>query len=248
MDESQNIPNDNLAGKPTIDIANTTPATLDQTDDTSDDKTTEIKIETPTNQTETMATIAKIETTFVPQPPTIEPTTLENKTTEIEKETKEKLEKAKLAMEGPARTAIREEREHDQSIKNQLSIIENKIAEIAKQKETLELNWIKLDENRTGLRNMINPIAERETSLEADEGQLEEQEKNTVNDKEKMALEQKRWGIQEQRHKAEEEKWIYENRLFKIEDQIKDNTANYQKLLDEEEKLLKEKEQLEKEK
>jgi hypothetical protein len=159
----------------------------------------------------------------------------------------EKLERAKLAMEGPERTAIREEREHSLEVKTKLEIIDAKLSEIAKQKEVLELNWIKFDESRNGLRNMINPIVERETTLEADETQLEEQEKNTVNEHDRITLEQKRWGIQEQRHKAEEEKWIYENRLFKIEDQIKTNTASYQKLLDEEEALFKERDEVEKE-
>jgi len=158
----------------------------------------------------------------------------------------EKIERAKLAMEGPERTAKREEREHSTDVKNQLTILEKKLAVIAEEKETLEINWIKLDENRTGLRNMINPIVERETKLEADESQLEEQEKNTVNEKDRVTLEQKRWALQELRHKAEEEKWVYENRLFKIEDQIKDNTTRYQKFLDEEEKLFADKEELEK--
>ena len=158
----------------------------------------------------------------------------------------EKIERAKLAMEGPERTAKREEREHSTDVKNQLTILEKRLAVIAEEKETLEINWIKLDENRTGLRNMINPIVERETKLEADESQLEEQEKNTVNEKDRVTLEQKRWALQELRHKAEEEKWVYENRLFKIEDQIKDNTTRYQKLLDEEEKLFADKEELEK--
>jgi len=158
----------------------------------------------------------------------------------------EKIERAKLAMEGPERTAKREEREHSTDVKNQLTILEKRLAVIAEEKETLEINWIKLDENRTGLRNMINPIVERETKLEADESQLEEQEKNTVGEKERMTLEQKRWAIQEARHKAEEEKWVYDNRLFKIEDQIKDNTSAYQKILDEETTLLTEREAVEK--
>lgn len=158
----------------------------------------------------------------------------------------EKLERAKLAMEGPARTAVREEREHEMSVKNKLAEIDAKLNEIAKQKEALELTWIKLDENRTGLRKMIDPIVERETKLEVDESQLEEQEKNTIGERERTVLEQKRWAIQEARHKAEEEKWVYDNRLFKIEDQIKDNTSAYQKILDEESTLLTEREAVEK--
>lgn len=174
-----------------------------------------------------------------PVNPVVEPTP-------AEKELAEKLERAKLAMEGPTRTAIREEREHELDVKSKLAAIDFKLAEIAKQKESLEINWIKLDENRTGLRKMIDPIVERETKLEVDESQLEEQEKNTVGERERTVIEQKRWAIQEERHKAEEEKWVYDNRLFKIEDQIKDNTAAYQKILDEETALLNEREAVEK--
>lgn len=178
--------------------------------------------------------------------PVVTPITLVTNPTPAEKELADKLERAKLAMEGPTRTAEREEREHEMDVKSKLANIDKKLTEISKQKEALEITWIKLDENRTGLRKMINPIMERETKLEVDESQLEEQEKNTVGEKERMALEQKRWASQEARHKAEEEKWVYDNRLFKIEDQIKDNTSAYQKILDEETALLSEREKVEK--
>jgi len=197
----------------------------------------------------------KLESTDTITPPVIEVKPVEATfsapvmniaSTPAEKELADKLERAKLAMEGPTRTAAREEREHELDTKNKLAKLDAKLTEIAKQKEVLEITWIKLDENRTGLRKMIDPIVERETKLEVDESQLEEQEKNTVGEKERMTLEQKRWAIQEARHKAEEEKWVYDNRLFKIEDQIKDNTSAYQKILDEETTLLTEREAVEK--
>ncbi|MFA6416221.1 MAG: hypothetical protein WCW56_01905 [Candidatus Paceibacterota bacterium] len=189
-----------------------------------------------------MAEPVVAEKTVVENSTPITPTT---ETTPAEKEIANKLERAKLAMEGPERTAVREEREHDFDVKNKLATIDAKLAEIAKQKEALEITWIKLDENRTGLRKMIDPIVERETKLEVDESQLEEQEKNTVGEKERMVIEQKRWAIQEDRHKAEEEKWVYDSRLFKVEDQIKDNTSAYQKILDEETALLTERDRVE---
>jgi hypothetical protein len=154
-----------------------------------------------------------------------------------ESEVDEKIRLAKLAMEGPERTARREQQEKEFETKKKETEIKTELADLAKKKEELELAWIQLDTNRNAVKNLINPILEKENQQEQAETALEEQEKATVTARDKEAIEKKRQATELARQAIEKEKWIYQDRLFKIEDQIKDNTTAYQKLLDEEEKL-----------
>ncbi len=161
-----------------------------------------------------------------------------------ESEVDEKIRLAKLAMEGPERTARREQHEKESTVKTRQTEIKIELDNLAQQKEELELAWIQLDANRTAVKNLINPILEKENQQEQTETALEEQEKSTVTARDKEAIEKKRQVAELARQAIEKEKWIYQDRLFKIEDQIKDNTNAYQKLLDAEEKFLKESERL----
>ena len=161
-----------------------------------------------------------------------------------ESEVDEKIRLAKLAMEGPERTARREQHEKTLETKNQEAELKKQLAEINKNKEVLELAWIGLDTDRGAIKNLINPIIDKESKLEQEETTLEEQEKATVSARDKEAIEKKRQAIETARQAVEKEKWIYQDRLFKIEDQIKDNTNAYQKLLDEEEGVLQKMEKL----
>lgn len=157
-----------------------------------------------------------------------------------EAEVDEKIRLAKLAMEGPERTTRREQHEKESTVKTRQAEIKIEQDKLAKQKEELELAWIQLDANRTAVKNLINPILEKETAQEQAETTLEEQEKATITARDKEVIEKKRQATEIARQAIEKEKWIYQDRLFKIEDQIKDNTNAYQKLLDAEEKFRQE--------
>lgn len=161
-----------------------------------------------------------------------------------EAEVDEKIRLAKLAMEGPERTARREQHEKESTVKTRQAEIKIEQDKLAKQKEELELAWIQLDANRTAVKNLINPILEKESQQEQTETSLEEQEKATITARDKEVIEKKRQAAELARQAIEKEKWIYQDRLFKIEDQIKDNTNAYQKLLDTEEKFRQELEKL----
>lgn len=161
-----------------------------------------------------------------------------------EAEVDEKIRLAKLAMEGPERTARREQHEKESTVKTRQAEIKIEQDKLAKQKEELELAWIQLDANRTAVKNLINPILEKETAQEQVETTLEEQEKATITARDKEVIEKKRQATEIARQAIEKEKWIYQDRLFKIEDQIKDNTNAYQKLLDAEEKFRQEMDKL----
>lgn len=149
----------------------------------------------------------------------------------------EKLRAAKLAMEGPQYTAKREAREHDEIVKAKHEQIENRLAEIAKEKEVLETQWIELDEQRAAIKQALAPLLEEEQKTEEAEATLEEQERSAVTTPERQQIEQHRYEAQTTRRKIEEGKWSLENEIGKFDKQIEENTSKYRVFLDEEEKL-----------
>lgn len=152
-------------------------------------------------------------------------------------ELEEKIRLAKLAMEGPERTAKREKGEKEKEIIAEKNKLQSRLAEIDKEKEKLEIAWIDMDQKRAGLKGVINPILEKEKLIETEEAKLEETEAHTLSERDKQAYEKKRAEIETKRQAVEKEKWSYEESLWKIEDEIKVNTTKYQTLLDEEEQL-----------
>lgn len=149
----------------------------------------------------------------------------------------EKLRAAKLAMEGPQYTAKREAREHDEVLKAKHEQIDARLAEIAKEKEKLEIQWIELDEQRSAIKQALAPLLEEEQKAEEAETALEEQERTSVVAGERQQIEQRRYEVQATRRKIEEGKWGLENEIGKFDTQIEANTAQYRVFLDEEEKL-----------
>lgn len=149
----------------------------------------------------------------------------------------EKLQAAKLAMEGPEYTAKREAREREEIVKSQHDKIEARLKEISKQKELLESQWIELDDKRNVIKQALSPLLEEETKAEQAESALEESEKASVVSSDRQKIEQSRYEIQATRRKIEEGKWGLENEITTIEAAIEKNTAEYRVLLDEEDKL-----------
>lgn len=144
---------------------------------------------------------------------------------------------AMLAMEGPERTARREEQEKTRQAREQKHEFEERLNQIAKQKEKLELGWIDLDEQRKKLKATLAPILEQEKQVQAEEVAAEEEEEKTGLPKEKHLVEEKRWVIQQKRKQIEDEKWKTEEKVVKLEEAIEANTNEYRSILDEEEKI-----------
>ncbi len=152
--------------------------------------------------------------------------------------------KARLAMEGPAYTAKREERETKEQVAEEKSKLSIRLQEIAEKKAALEETWIAIDSQRGEVKKQLEPLVKKEEEIEANEGQVEVEEKNTGLPQQKQQLEKRKWLLEDERRKLEEARWILDEKLSKIEAEIEANTTEYRKLLDEEEEIYSKLDQL----
>lgn len=151
--------------------------------------------------------------------------------------TTKKIEEARLAMEGIERTEKRLREERLASAGKEIKELENKLAEIEKNKEGLEIEWVKQDDRRQTLKTALKPIAESEKLAEDEEATLELAESQAALPAAKEEVEKKRWTVQDKRRAAEKEKWELQEKLWKIEAIIEENTKKYRALLEEEDKI-----------
>ena len=98
-----------------------------------------------------------------------------------------------------------------------------------------ELDWIALDDQRKIINQALTPILEQERAAETEETRLELEEAKTGLSQPKQGIEKERWATQDKRHQAEQVKWGWQEKLFKIEQAIENNTQKYRALLDQEE-------------
>ena len=148
-----------------------------------------------------------------------------------------KREQARAALEGPEWTEKRERSEREKESQGERVNLERELAEIATQKDKLELDWIALDDQRQVIRAALTPILEREKTAENEEARLELEEAKTGLPQPKQGIEKDRWAAQDKRRQAEQEKWDWQEKLFKLEQTIENNTQKYRTLLDQEEAL-----------
>lgn len=156
----------------------------------------------------------------------------------------EKRAEAQAALAGAEWTAKHEKAEKAKGLEGEEAEIQAQLAANAKSRETLELNWIELDNQRRAIRTVLNPLLDEEKKIETEEVDLEAEEAKIGLAADKHAVEEKRWAVQEKRQQVEKQKWAEEEKLAKIETTIQDNTTKYRALLDEEEKLNQRLEQL----
>ncbi|MEA1929568.1 MAG: hypothetical protein U9M92_01605 [Patescibacteria group bacterium] len=149
----------------------------------------------------------------------------------------DKRQEAQRAMEGAEWTTKREAETKSRELKNKLSEVGKRLAEIAAEKEKLELAWIDLDNARRQIRTIVDPILAEEKKTEAEEAALEAEEQKIGVASEKQVVEKKRWDVQDKRKEVEKRKWGEEEKLSKIEVTVNENTTLYRQLLDEEDKL-----------
>lgn len=152
----------------------------------------------------------------------------------------EKLEAARVAMEGPERAAERQLREKEEKAKMATAELEAQKAIIEKDKEKLELGWISLDNTRTALKKSLEPILAEEVTVEEEEKKCELEEEGAALPEQKQVAEKKRQGLEDKRKEIEQRKWVIQDKVKRIELEIEANTKQYQPLLDEEEKIIEE--------
>lgn len=156
----------------------------------------------------------------------------------------DKRAEAQAALAGAEWTAKHEKELKVKSLEGEEAEIEAKLAANNKSKETFELSWIELDNQRRAIRTVLNPLLDEEKKIETQEVDLEAEEAKIGLAADKHKVEEKRWAVQAKRQEIEKQKWAEEEKLAKIEATIQDNTTKYRALLDEEEKLTQRLEQL----
>ncbi len=149
----------------------------------------------------------------------------------------DKVRKAKIAMEGFGRTVQRETEEKEEKASAEKNELYKVLDSISHEKEILELTWVNIDDKRTRLKKLLDPVLAREEKIENDEQQLESLEQVTTEAAAKHELEGKRWKTQELRKKLEEEKWLVEEKILKFNEQIEENKKKYQELISQEDKV-----------
>lgn len=147
-----------------------------------------------------------------------------------------KLEAARRALEGEDHVAKREQEEKIRAAKTERQQLEQHLAEIAKQKEILELSWVDLDTKRKAIRTLLNPILDEEKKIEEEEIKLEAEEAKIGVETEKHKVEEQRWSIQAKRKEIEQQKWEEEQKLVVIEKNLEENTQKYRILIDDEDR------------
>src|SRR3989344_2142658 len=146
---------------------------------------------------------------------------------------------ARTAMEEPEWTAKREHETRERQTTTEKTKLKQLLASLDKQKETLELEWIRLDDQRKIIREQLAPILEREQQAGEAEAKLELDEPKTAPPKDKREIERKRQTIQETRQAAEKDKWALQEQVWQIESVIEANTVKYRALLDQEDEAKK---------
>lgn len=149
----------------------------------------------------------------------------------------EKLRRAKIAMEGLDRTIKREASERENEASEEKQQLNKMVLSLSHEKELLELTWVNLDDKRTDLKKILEPILTQEEAIQGEENELESKEEVTLSPSDRREIEQKRWQAQEKRKKIEEEKWLIEEKIQKIETQIGEIKQKYQNLLTQEEEV-----------
>ncbi|MEK7610295.1 MAG: hypothetical protein AAB468_00890 [Patescibacteria group bacterium] len=150
----------------------------------------------------------------------------------------DKIAAAQAALTGPERLQKKEQAEKIKGLNQEKSELENRQAQIQKEKEAVEISWINFDDRRKNTRATLAPILEQEKQVEDEEAKLELEEAKTVVPQDRQALEKKRSLVQNRRQEIERQKWEMEETVWKIETAIEDNTKRYRALLDEEDKIV----------
>ena len=118
--------------------------------------------------------------------------------------------------------------------------LRERIAEIEKLKESIEMNWIVLNEKKKQVEALLAPVLSRERELEEKKRGIEMKEASADGPAARHQIENERWEIERERRKAEEERWKFEKEIEVTARPMRELGAKYQKLLEEEERSAEE--------
>ncbi len=118
--------------------------------------------------------------------------------------------------------------------------LRERIAEIAKLKESIEMNWIVLNEKKKEVEKSLAPVLSHERELEEKKHNLETKEASASGPAARHQIESERWEIERERRKVEEERWKLEREIETTKRPMRELGAKYQKLLEEEERITEE--------
>ena len=158
---------------------------------------------------------------------------------------------AMLAMEGEEgrrKRELEEQYKREQELRSKLefekSQFESKLREITKQKESLELEWIKYSNQKQPLETQVQPIKAEEKAAEDEERKTEQDEAIAASTPNTpvatiQEVEMKRWAIQERRHHAEEQKWAFEKQIELLKSSMDALGNEYRRILNDEDSMKK---------
>ena len=156
-----------------------------------------------------------------------------------------------LAMEGDAGRQLREQEELRQKELEMRSKLEFErdqlnahLAQVSKQKEYLELEWVKYNNQKQPLEQQLEPIVAEERATEAEERKVEQDEavaQSTPNTQvaQIQEVEARRWATQERRHRAEEQKWAFAKQIETLATSMDSLGVEYRNILAQEDEVKK---------
>lgn len=119
----------------------------------------------------------------------------------------------------------------------ELSILREKLKEVEIMKEPVELEWISLNERKVRDASDLSRLRGEEEGVEAKLRDIQIQERETSDPKERHSFEAERWKTEEVRREIEKKRWIIDEEFENIISGMKELGVKYKKIL-EAEKLI----------
>jgi len=116
-------------------------------------------------------------------------------------------------------------------------ILLDKLSEIAKMKDPMELEWVKLNEKRGKNVQKLNEILTSERDIERQVAEIEIKEKDAATAENRHGFESDRWKIETSRRDIEKQRWGLEDDIGKIDETTALLKEKYQQVLTAEKKL-----------
>jgi len=134
-----------------------------------------------------------------------------------------------------------------QLVKNQIAklkrektkiIMAPRLAQISKEKESLEMDWVYLNDTRTKITNKLKPLLSNEEEIEGRRKLIEEAEHKAVLPEDVHKYEVARWQLEEEKRQVETQRWKIDEEVTKIAPGIEVLKTKYRALLTEEQSIF----------
>jgi len=125
----------------------------------------------------------------------------------------------------------------EEKLKKERIEVEEKLKELLINRSPLEKKKVKLNGNKSMLKDVLKDILKDEVELENRKKSIEQKETEITDPIEKHKVEKERWGVEKKIKEIEQQKWKQLEDISKIEKQIKDIDINLEESVREEDKL-----------